>query len=135
MKPRPPIWIISRIIHWPNMLQCRPVSTTERPVTQVADVAVNRQVRKSVGVPAAEETGSVRIDAPVRITARNISTMICGGFILRSRYTARFRNRSSIPFVPSFVKILQNIHYTIRSALRIVKPPRQAPFSGCGTSW
>lgn len=75
--------------HWPKMLQCRPVSTTESPVTHVAEVAVNRHVRKPVGVPAAEDTGSVRMAAPTRMIVRNITAMICGGVILRRILAAR----------------------------------------------
>jgi|GEM_PF-5014676 len=44
MKPSPPTWISSRMIAWPNGLQKVLVSTTTRPVTQTAEVAVKRAV-------------------------------------------------------------------------------------------
>ena len=40
MMPKPPIWMSSRITTCPNGLQWVAVSTTTRPVTQAALVAV-----------------------------------------------------------------------------------------------
>jgi hypothetical protein len=42
MMPRPPVWIKIRMTSCPNELKTFPVSTTTRPVTQVADVDVKR---------------------------------------------------------------------------------------------
>ena len=42
MIPRPPSWIMSMIATRPTPLQCVAVSTTVRPVTHTAEVAVNR---------------------------------------------------------------------------------------------
>jgi len=42
MIPSPPIWIRIIITHCPKGVKKDPVSTTTNPVTQVADVAVNR---------------------------------------------------------------------------------------------
>ena len=75
MKPRPPSWIITMMTIWPNRLQWTAVSTMISPVTQVEEVAVKRQVRKSVHVPLLEEMGSISSSAPVRmITAKEMTT-------------------------------------------------------------
>ena len=42
MKPSPPNWIITRMTVCPNRLHWSQVSATMRPVTQEAEVAVNR---------------------------------------------------------------------------------------------
>lgn len=55
-----------------------------RPVTHVADVAVNSAVRNLVGSPDFEQTGRHKIALPVSTSARNTSTTICGGRILRN---------------------------------------------------
>ena len=56
-----------------------------RPVTQVADVAVNKLVRKSVGRPLFDAAGRQSSALPSRMIVRKASTMICGGRIRRSR--------------------------------------------------
>ena len=68
----------------PNVLQYVPVSTGIRPVTHVADVAVNSAVRNFVGSADFEQTGRHKIALPVSTSARNTSTTICGGRILRN---------------------------------------------------
>jgi hypothetical protein len=42
MMPKPPVWISTRRIPWPNRVNEVPVSVTARPVTQTEEVAVNR---------------------------------------------------------------------------------------------
>lgn len=56
INPRPPSWIIARMTTCPNRVQCAQVSTRIRPVTQDAEVAVKRQVRRSVA-PSRLATG------------------------------------------------------------------------------
>jgi len=45
IMPIPPVWISSRIIIFPNKLNCE-VSTVISPVTHVAEVAVNKASMK-----------------------------------------------------------------------------------------
>ena len=75
--PMPPIWISSRITACPNTDQWVAVSYTIRPVTQTAEVEVNRQSRKGVTVPALLEMGSISTTAPARITSAKPDRMIC----------------------------------------------------------
>ena len=58
------------------------VSTTERPVTQVAEVAVNRASRGLVKVPPAEDTGSVRSRVPAVISSTKLTTITLTGAAL-----------------------------------------------------
>ena len=46
MIPSPPDWIRTRITAWPKLLQYVGVSTTIRPVTQIAEVAVKKLERR-----------------------------------------------------------------------------------------
>ena len=73
MTPSPPIWISRRITACPNSDQYVAVSCTMSPVTQTAEVAVNRALGKLVTVPADAETGSISSRLPSKITARNPS--------------------------------------------------------------
>ena len=47
-----------------------------RPVTQTAEVEVNRASKKGVDMPFAEETGSISKKAPASITAKKPSIII-----------------------------------------------------------
>ena len=69
-KPRPPICISSAITACPNTVQLVKVSATMSPVTQVAEVAVNRQSKNDV-LPLFEENGSHSSSVPARIIIRN----------------------------------------------------------------
>ncbi len=51
------------------------VSTTESPVTQVAEVAVNSASSGWVKPPAAEDTGSVSRKVPARISSTKLTTI------------------------------------------------------------
>ena len=46
INPRPPVWINIKITAFPKFDHCEKVSLTERPVTHVAEVEVNKQSRK-----------------------------------------------------------------------------------------
>ena len=59
----------------PNTLQWAVVSTTERPVTQVAEVAVNRASSGLVKVPEAAEKGIVSSAVPKRMTSTKLPTI------------------------------------------------------------
>ena len=57
MKPKPPTWTSPRITTWPNGLHAVAVSTTTRPVTQTADVAVKNAVDEVGRLTAERDTG------------------------------------------------------------------------------
>jgi hypothetical protein len=59
---------------WENRERSEPVSTTESPVTQTADVAVKRASSQLSGVENCPENHSRRV--PVAISARNPPTMV-----------------------------------------------------------
>ena len=75
--PMPPIWMSSSITACPKTDQWVAVSYTTSPVTQTAEVEVNRQSRNGVLIPAAAETGSISSSAPTRMTIRKPKRMIC----------------------------------------------------------
>ena len=76
MKPRPPISIIVRITAWPKELQRVQVSPRTSPVTQVAEVAVKREVTSPAERPLREAKGRFSRNPPSRISARNVSAII-----------------------------------------------------------
>ena len=63
------------------VLQWENVSTNTRPVTQVALVAVKKQVKKGVKLPSREEKGSINSTDPTKITAAKLTRMIFSGGI------------------------------------------------------
>jgi len=48
MTPRPPTWIRHKITIFPKVVKKEPVSTTVSPVTQTAEVAVNKASIKDI---------------------------------------------------------------------------------------
>ena len=46
IMPRPPNWISTKMIICPKKVKCVPVSTTINPVTQTAEVEVNKASMK-----------------------------------------------------------------------------------------
>jgi hypothetical protein len=79
MMPKPPTWMSARITPSPNPLQYVPVSTTAKPVTQTADVEVNRAVSTPAPVPSSAAGGSANSTAPSRITTANAVTTVRAG--------------------------------------------------------
>ena len=76
MMPRPPVWISVRIIVWPNRVNEVPVSVTLRPVTQTAEVDVNRASTKFNPLPVPVVAWGKRSrPAPAKIIARNPKTV------------------------------------------------------------
>ena len=63
-------------MNWPSRLNWVQVSATTSPVTQVAEVAVNRLSRKGSPCPVRLVTGSISSSAPQRMMARKPSAMI-----------------------------------------------------------
>ncbi len=76
INPRPPTCIINKITICPKTVQFDAVSTTTSPVTQVALVAVNSAVKKSVSPPAAVDIGSINSNVPAPMTSRYPMAMI-----------------------------------------------------------
>ena len=74
MKPRPPTWTSPTITACPKPLQWVPVSTTARPVTVTAEVAVNAAASGEVGAPGWVAHGSISSSVPVEMTIRNPDT-------------------------------------------------------------
>jgi hypothetical protein len=73
MMPRPPTWISVKSTTCPNRLRTFPISITERPVTQAAEVAVKSASTKPRGVPV-EAIGNINRAAPKRIKSANART-------------------------------------------------------------
>jgi hypothetical protein len=67
MYPSPPTWIKARITPWPKGDQKWGVSTTIRPVTQTAEVAVNRAAIRGGLSPTAVAYGSMRRPVPTKM--------------------------------------------------------------------
>ena len=70
IKPRPPTWIRTSRTICPKTEKVVPVSTATRPVTQTADVAVNRLSNRPMPFPLREAAGNASKTVPSRITAR-----------------------------------------------------------------
>jgi hypothetical protein len=93
MNPNPPTWTRARMTTWPNGLQWVAVSTTTRPVTHTADVAVKRAVTGSAGRPGAREIGSHSRSVPIPISARKPDTSTPAGVSGRRRSRRRTSTR------------------------------------------
>src|SRR5688572_20097995 len=78
MMPRPPACMSTRMTHWPKVVKRVPVSTTVRPVTHTAEVAVksaSRTVRASPCVAGGRRSSTV----PAAIAAAKLATRTTGG--------------------------------------------------------
>ena len=75
MNPSPPISIISRITACPKLLHWVQVSVSTSPVTQVADVAVNRDTSGPAERPLREAAGRFSSAAPARMIPRNVNAV------------------------------------------------------------
>jgi hypothetical protein len=99
MIPRPPTWIRRRITIWPNNEKSFPVSFTTRPVTQVAEVAVNRASVYAVLLPDDDAKGSHRTREPNRIAVKKLIATIFGGLtrlLISASGSSRFLQNSGI---------------------------------------
>ena len=63
-----------KITTLPKGDQCVPISTVDRPVTQIVETAVNSASKYLVGVPSAEEIGSVSNNDHKKMIEVNTST-------------------------------------------------------------
>jgi hypothetical protein len=82
IKPSPPSCISTSKTACPNKLKYAPTLTSVRPVTHVADVAVNKAVRNGVDCPFLVDIGSIKINAPISIRRANTTAILLAGFIL-----------------------------------------------------
>ena len=73
IKPNPPICIRTRMTSCPNNVKYEPVSTTMRPVTHVAEVAVNKASTMLMWLPTVA-SGSRRSPVPIKITKMKLAT-------------------------------------------------------------
>ena len=77
MIPSAPICISPRITNCPNPEKSLPVSSTIRPVTQTADVAVNRAFTKPMDLPDLADIGRSSSSAPTRMATAKVMTINC----------------------------------------------------------
>ena len=82
MKPNPPIWMSDRITPCPNVDQCAYVSVKTKPVTQVAEVEVKKEVKSEISSPSCTEIGRLRSNVPSRIMKQYPARRIFVGEIL-----------------------------------------------------
>ena len=73
-SPKPPSWMQAKITPWPKGVHSVKVSPTTRPVTQVAEVMVNR-ASMGVAPPTLEEMGSISSSVPTKIISTKLMTM------------------------------------------------------------
>ena len=95
IKPRPPIWIISRMTACPKPDQVMAVSATTSPVTQVADVAVKRALKIPWLSPDRAEMGRASSSVPIKMTAPKDRATNRVEFKLRERMKWSLMNRVS----------------------------------------
>jgi len=81
-RPNPPICIRSKITTLPKKLHEVAVVTVTSPVTQTAEVAVNKQSRNEIELAAfAWDMGSFNKMAPNRIMNKKLSVTVWDGVI------------------------------------------------------
>ena len=85
MMPRPPTWMSPRITASPKPDQYDGVSTTTRPVTQTALVAVKSDSRRVAPPSPERETGSRSRTVPAAMAPAKPSTTTCAGWRRRRR--------------------------------------------------
>ena len=78
IMPSPPVWIRTISINCPNGLKVVPVSTTVRPVTQTADVEVNR-ASTNPSRPMVDAWGSISKQIPVKMRNANPKIVVQAG--------------------------------------------------------
>ena len=114
--PSPPTWMSASRIIWPSRLNWVQVSATTRPVTQVAEVAVNRLSRKDRPFPPRLAMGSISSRAPARMMARKPRASArlgasgrCFAFIKRPLLPNSFPRRGAghRPYYKGFCRSLQ----------------------------
>lgn len=96
MMPSPPICINMSIIVCPKDEKSAPVLRTIKPVTQVAEVAVNPALISPMLSPFDEARGKLKKVVPSRIIIPKLSKIIFEGWFLKreNRFTAGFVDAS-----------------------------------------
>ena len=94
MIPNPPIWTRPMITTSPKDDQYVGVSTTTRPVTQMADVEVKIAVRNGARSPLSVANGSMSRPAPIRMPIPKAATTNCAGW-RRASQALRYANTTS----------------------------------------
>ncbi len=79
MIPKPPTWISPRMTTSPKPDQYVGVSTTVRPVTQTALVAVKTATRSGACPPSARDTGSMSRTVPTATARAKAATTTWAG--------------------------------------------------------
>ena len=100
IKPNPPAWIPAAITTSPKVDQYDGVSTTTRPVTHTADVAVNSASRNDVSTPRSCDTGSISSSVTMTIIDANPSMTTTPGrrsWLPRNRVTRRQPDTCAVP--------------------------------------
>jgi hypothetical protein len=84
MIPKPPSWMSTRMVPSPKPDQYVGVSTTTRPVTHAADVAVKTAVRNGAPPGALVATGSRSASVPRAMMPTKPATTYWAGWRSRS---------------------------------------------------
>jgi hypothetical protein len=85
-----------RIIVFPKTVKPCGVLLTISPVTQVAEVAVNRASTKEMGFVLGVETGSISRAVPVRIVKAKLKTRATAGLFPKEKIISKFYNNEKI---------------------------------------
>ena len=116
MKPRPPISISARITACPKPVHCVQVSYKTRPVTQVADVAVNNAGRRPQLVPLLDAMGSISAAVPSKIITAKVIAMILVGLSAFERFPI-----NQPPDVSNNIHAVPPIHYVFRNKYHSIR--------------
>ena len=82
MMPRPPIWMSIMMTNHPQPVKWTAVSTTMRPVTQTAEVAVKSASMNGRPLPSTVVNLIIRIRHPVRITTMKLRRIVWAGWLV-----------------------------------------------------
>ena len=89
MYPSPPICNNKSITIWPNCVKYSPILTTDNPVTQTADVAVNKHVNTEKAALSCLAKGKHNNAVPKSIKAiKNKIIVLTGDPFIRYYYAA-----------------------------------------------
>ena len=122
--PMPPVWIRSRMTACPKGDQAVQVSRTTSPVTQTAEVAVNRASVGGHATRSADENGSISSSVPSAMITANPKMIICDGESFRC-LNIRFLPIWFRPPVSSVsrIRLFLRSHPGLCSALRLCSFP------------
>ena len=81
MVPKPPTCMQNRMTSFPKNDQVSLVFATTNPVTQEAELEVNRALTKPTDLPLALARGRVNNRAPIKMRQAKLTPKIRGGFL------------------------------------------------------